>query len=119
MTDSRLAVIFVCPKCGQPYRATQQRYSYERPGRFDCIKCNAQVHEWRGVFDFTNWQAVVSGGSADQALSEPHYEVLAADDGMFTVKIHAGEGAHGSVTQFGSREEAVEWVREQRRKLWN
>jgi hypothetical protein len=86
MPDNRLAVIFVCPKCGQPYRATQERFSYAKAGRFDCIECNAEVHEWRGVFDFTNWEAVVSEGSADQALSEPHYEVLAAEDGKFTVE---------------------------------
>jgi peptide subunit release factor 1 (eRF1) len=50
------AVIFACPKCGQAYRATQQRFPYERPGRFDCIKCNAEVHAWRGFFDFVDWR---------------------------------------------------------------
>jgi hypothetical protein len=55
-SNRRLAtVIFVCAKCGQPYRATQERFPYERPGRFDCVKCSAPVHSWRGFFDFAEW----------------------------------------------------------------
>jgi hypothetical protein len=56
VSNRRLAaVIFICAKCGQPYRAIQERFSYERPGRFDCVKCSAPVHSWRGFFDFAEW----------------------------------------------------------------
>jgi hypothetical protein len=50
-------VIFACPECRQTYRATQERCLKERPGRFDCIDCNAEVHSWRGTFDYAGWQA--------------------------------------------------------------
>ena len=50
-------------------------------------------------------------------MSEPQYKILEADDGTFTVEIYGGDGADAAVTQFSSREEAVEWVREDRRRL--
>jgi hypothetical protein len=51
-------VIFCCLACHQAYEATQERYPYERPGRFDCIECNAEVHAWSGFFDYTGWKAL-------------------------------------------------------------
>ena len=53
-------VIFQCPACKQAYRALQERFPYERPGRFDCIECNSEVHAWTGFFDYTGWKAVTS-----------------------------------------------------------
>ena len=50
-------------------------------------------------------------------MRETRYEILEDDDGTFTVEIFGGDGADAAVTQFGSREEAVEWVREDRRRL--
>jgi hypothetical protein len=109
-------VVFACLKCGQAYRAIQQGIPHERPGRFDCIKCNAEVHTWRGFFDFAEWETITLGPS-DPFAREPHYEVLEAADQSFTVKIYGGEGAEATVTQFASREEAVAWVRNERRKI--
>jgi hypothetical protein len=110
-------VLFACPKCKQPYRTTQSRFSYERPGRFDCIKCNVQVHAWSGFFDFMEWKAVVVDGSNGKiALNEPHYHVRQAENGTFTVETYDGSGGgEASIATFDSRERAVEWVREQRR----
>lgn len=53
-------VNFACPACNQVYRATQERFAYVRPGRFDCIECNAEVYAWRSHCDYTGWQAVAS-----------------------------------------------------------
>jgi hypothetical protein len=52
MPDHKLAVILFCPKCGKVYRASQERFPQGRPGLFDCINCNAQVHQWRGGSGF-------------------------------------------------------------------
>ena len=51
-------VIFACPKCGIVYRATQLKLPYERPGRFDCVDCMAEVHSWTDLYDFTDWKAM-------------------------------------------------------------
>ena len=51
-------ITFVCLKCGRGYRATQEQFPYERPGRFDCKDCNAEVHSWTGVYDFIGWKAI-------------------------------------------------------------
>jgi hypothetical protein len=110
-------VLFACPKCKQPYRTTQSRFSYERPGRFDCIKCNVQVHAWSGFFDFMEWKAVVVDESNGKiAMNEPHYHVRQAENGAFTVETYdACGGGEISIVTFDSRERAVEWVRKQRR----
>jgi predicted RNA-binding Zn-ribbon protein involved in translation (DUF1610 family) len=55
---STTTVIFCCPKCGITYRAIQDRFPDERPGRFDCVDCNAEVHAWTGFYDFTCWKAM-------------------------------------------------------------
>jgi hypothetical protein len=107
-------VIFACHKCGQPYRTTQQRFPYERPGRFDCIKCNAQVHAWRGFFDFMDWNAIAPDGTGQIAKSERHYHVIQAENGSVTVNIYADDGKEASTMSFDSRERALDWIREQR-----
>jgi hypothetical protein len=58
-------VIFACPKCRQAYRAVQERYPYERHGRFDCIECNAEVYAWKGFFDYTGWKAYTPEPAGD------------------------------------------------------
>jgi hypothetical protein len=50
---TKTIVIFSCPKCGIAFRATQEQFPYERPVRFDCVDCNAGVHSWTGLYDFT------------------------------------------------------------------
>jgi len=56
-----ITVLFVCPKCGRGYCAIQEQFPYERPGRFDCIDCNTEVHSWTGVYDFIGWKAMTFG----------------------------------------------------------
>jgi predicted RNA-binding Zn-ribbon protein involved in translation (DUF1610 family) len=46
---------FECPGCGLKYRARKEAMPLVRSGRFDCISCNAAIHEWSGFYDFTNW----------------------------------------------------------------
>jgi hypothetical protein len=84
---------------------------------FDPRGCGAQNRRMRQLADplCSKEEGMVAKGRPK--MSEPQYEVLEADDGTFTVEIYGRDGADAVVTQFSSREEAVEWVREQRRKL--
>jgi hypothetical protein len=51
-----VSVIFVCPKCGVAYVATQERHRDEVAGRFVCTGCGAVVHAWSGVHDYPTWK---------------------------------------------------------------
>ena len=53
-------VIFYCPA----------RLPYLRPGRFDCIHCNAKVHSWDGIVDYVSWEAITVPSAKDQEGSE-------------------------------------------------
>jgi hypothetical protein len=50
-------------------------------------------------------------------MSTNRYEILDAGDGTFTVGISDGVGSDLDQTEFATRKEAENWVREQRRKL--
>src|SRR5665213_1853012 len=52
---ARIDVIFCCPNCDLIYQATQER-APGRGGRFDCMKCNAEIHRWSGEYDFVVWR---------------------------------------------------------------
>jgi hypothetical protein len=43
---------FECPGCGLKYRARKEAMPLVRSGRFDCISCNAEIHEWSGFYDY-------------------------------------------------------------------
>jgi hypothetical protein len=51
--------LFVCPKCGIGYRAISEQQSSEQSGRFDCIDCQTEVYSWSGMYDYTDWKAVI------------------------------------------------------------
>jgi hypothetical protein len=51
-------VIFICPKCSVLYRTEQETFTQDSAGHFDCIDCNAEVHAWRGRYDFVRWKAM-------------------------------------------------------------
>jgi hypothetical protein len=62
MTESaRSTVVFVCPKCGAGYQASQEHYPGESFGSFKCQVCRSEVYSWRGAFDFSDWKAVETG----------------------------------------------------------
>jgi hypothetical protein len=42
-------VIFACPTCRQGTRPLRSG-TRPKPGRFDCIKCNAEIHAWTGFY---------------------------------------------------------------------
>jgi len=71
---------------------------------------SSALRQPRGV-ETDRFRAHISG------MSEPQYEIFEADDGTFAVGIHGGDGADAVITKFGSRQDAEDWVREQRRKL--
>jgi predicted RNA-binding Zn-ribbon protein involved in translation (DUF1610 family) len=50
-------VVFICPKCGLSFQATQERNHGRPPGLFNCTGCGAEVHTWFGKYDYTRWQA--------------------------------------------------------------
>jgi predicted RNA-binding Zn-ribbon protein involved in translation (DUF1610 family) len=50
-------VVFLCPKCGLSYQATQHRNHGRPADRFDCPGCGAEVHAWSGKYDYMDWQA--------------------------------------------------------------
>ncbi|KJC59889.1 hypothetical protein UP10_14420 [Bradyrhizobium sp. LTSPM299] len=50
-------------------------------------------------------------------MSEPQYEIFEAGDGTFAVDVHGGDGNDATMTGLASRQDAVNWVGEQRRKL--
>jgi hypothetical protein len=55
----RPRTLFVCPKCGIGYRAICEQQHSEQSGRFDCIDCRVEVHSWSGMYDYTDWKAVM------------------------------------------------------------
>jgi hypothetical protein len=50
-------------------------------------------------------------------MSEPRYEVLEVDDGTFAVEVCGTDGGDAVTTRFDNRKQAVEWVRQERRRL--
>jgi hypothetical protein len=50
-------------------------------------------------------------------MSESQYEIFEPGDGTFAVEVHGGDGDDATMTGFASRQDAEDWVREQRRKL--
>jgi hypothetical protein len=50
-------------------------------------------------------------------MGEPQYKILEADDGSFTVEDLGGDGTDAAITKFDSRKQAVDWVKEERRRL--
>ena len=54
--DAQLIVHFSCPHCGTVYTASQEQRLKRCAGRFQCGRCAVQVHEWTGLYNFSNWQ---------------------------------------------------------------
>jgi hypothetical protein len=50
-------------------------------------------------------------------MSESQYDIFKADDGTFAVEVRGGDGDDATITGFASRQDAADWVSEQRRKL--
>jgi hypothetical protein len=57
--DFKLIVYFSCPHCATIYTASQQAQPGRHPGYFLCRVCAAPVHEWRGLYNFTDWQPTI------------------------------------------------------------
>jgi hypothetical protein len=55
----RPRALFVCPKCGIGYRAICEQHPSEQSGRLDCIDCRFEVHSCSGIYDYTDWKAVI------------------------------------------------------------
>ena len=56
--DFQVIVHFSCPHCATIYTASQQEQPGRHPGYFHCRMCGAPVHEWTGLYNFTDWQPV-------------------------------------------------------------
>jgi len=54
--DLKLTVYFSCPHCATIYTASQQEQPGRHPGSFLCRVCAAPAHEWRGLYNFTDWK---------------------------------------------------------------
>ena len=54
--DFKLIVHFSCPHCATIYTACQEEQPGRHPGDFRCRMCGTPVHEWAGLYNFTDWQ---------------------------------------------------------------
>jgi hypothetical protein len=43
-------VVFACLNCVRLYCSVRERLDGARPGRFDCVRCNAEIHARQGIF---------------------------------------------------------------------
>ena len=59
---------FRCERCDIVYRTKRSLTPVERGGRFDCISCNAEIHEWSGSHDYAEWQAINWFGWLERAV---------------------------------------------------
>ena len=57
--DFKLIVHFSCPHCATIYTASQQEQPGRHPGYFHCRMCATPVHEWAGLYNFTDWQLTI------------------------------------------------------------
>ena len=57
--DFKLIVYFSCPHCATIYTASQQEQPGRHPGYFRCRMCATPVHEWAGLYNFTDWQLTI------------------------------------------------------------
>jgi len=48
-------VIFICPKCGICYRATQKLADKLARGSFSCTVCKTEVYRWSGRYLYAGW----------------------------------------------------------------
>ena len=58
--DFKLIVYFSCPHCATIYTASQQEQPGRHPGYFLCRMCATPVHEWSGLYNFTDWKPVTT-----------------------------------------------------------
>ena len=58
-SDYKLIVHFSCPDCATIYTATQEEQPGRHPGTFHCRQCGAPVHEWTGLYNFTDWKMTI------------------------------------------------------------
>ena len=57
--DARLIVHFSCPSCATVYTTRQEEQPGRHPGDFHCRMCGTPVHEWTGLYNFTDWQLTI------------------------------------------------------------
>ena len=62
--DFKLIVHFSCPHCATIYTACQEMQRRRHPGDFRCRMCSTPVHEWAGLYNFTDWQPVTTKAKA-------------------------------------------------------
>jgi hypothetical protein len=55
---TQITVHFSCP-CGRQYTTTQEQRPEQFTGSFTCWDCKKPVHEWKGNFDYRDWQAMI------------------------------------------------------------
>jgi hypothetical protein len=61
---ARADEMFECLGCGLQYWARKEVMPLVRSGRFDCISCYAEIHEWSGFQDYTTcWPSILPTGS--------------------------------------------------------
>ena len=56
-----MTVHFQCRGCDTNYTATQQQQANRQWGTFDCDDCGAIVHEWDGLYGFSDWARFIVG----------------------------------------------------------
>jgi len=58
MVLNETAEQFECKRCDILYRTKRSLIAIKIGGRFSCIACNAEIHEWRGYHDYAEWRAL-------------------------------------------------------------
>jgi DNA-directed RNA polymerase subunit RPC12/RpoP len=48
-----IKVIFACHRCGGAFEALQEHADGQ--GEFACTDCGLAVHDWGGLYHFTDW----------------------------------------------------------------
>jgi predicted Zn finger-like uncharacterized protein len=58
-SQTRMIAYFSCPHCATVYTASQEQLPGQHRGDF-CRRCGAPVHEWTGLYNFTDWKPVTT-----------------------------------------------------------
>jgi len=69
-----ITVVFVCPKCGAGYHATQTPCSEEANGSFCCQVCQTELYAWSGHYTYIGWQAIETTPEPDRKTGDRHRE---------------------------------------------
>jgi hypothetical protein len=61
VNDPQIIVHFSCQHCLTVYQARQERRGLDDcSGEFYCGRCGSPVHDWTGLYDFSEWHPIAN-----------------------------------------------------------